>query len=794
MRVNSNTILSQYNIDKYHVTNYEVDSNIVEIDSNTFNGCELLKKVTIPGTVKVIGAGAFESCIRLEDIYLSEGLETLRNEVFSGCKSIKKIDLPNTIKYIGSFCFKDCSSLESIVIPESVEKLGDNLFFRCNRLTKISLPGSIRTVKSELNLRNCPVEEITLGDGIVEIERNAFYMCHELQNIHLPKTLITIGDYAFAGCSKLSSIVLPEGLQKISQFAFLDCENLSKINFPSTLNEIENNVFVNCNSLKEIELPIGLKAIGEEALSQISKIEKVVVKYENFNQLHNFVKLNQESLYRLYISKGKKIIGKRIIKFNGPKISKYESIKLALLLNVEAYDFIIDQEEKNPDKDLETIENNEKLSTYTGDEEIDDTISNIYRLITYFPKDLKNKIELQIKSLIGLYNESKEKYKPKLFDESSTYSLYAESPLAKRNNILDSLKSIEFDIKTAERYSNLLEQLAYYKDLISNKPSNVMKNDGIVDDIKNIIKISRNYSEDYYNIISHKLTVIINRIEENIYVDLEKIFDNNVFTVPSDEDYRLNLTIEIINLRKHLTESPNIVNKYIILLLLLRNNSNIRIDENDKLCCINDTRDTINKLPEGKFRDETYADFNNIIQEYENKLNSIIESDDFYSSQKYYEIVVSLLSRLTILSTRINKYYKSLSSFYGESIDINYARTITTPKVNSQLKKALLIIRGSKKYDEQELENNPVEEEIISFYMNVINNEVLLPDDKEDIKTKLLNFLEQKLLLLHQNVDGISVEELLNSIHSYISDMQKDLIKYIPEQIEYSQAFGGPKK
>ena len=78
--------------------------------------------------------------------------------------------------------------------------------------------------------------------------------------------------------------------------------------------------------------------------------------------------------------------------------------------------------------------------------------------------------------------------------------------------------------------------------------------------------------------------------------------------------------------------------------------------------------------------------------------------------------------------------------------------------------------------------------------MNVINNEVLLPNDKEDIKTKLLNFLEQKLLLLHQNVDGISVDELLNSIHSFISDMQKDLIKYIPKQIEYSQAFGGTKK
>ena len=77
---------------------------------------------------------------------------------------------------------------------------------------------------------------------------------------------------------------------------------------------------------------------------------------------------------------------------------------------------------------------------------------------------------------------------------------------------------------------------------------------------------------------------------------------------------------------------------------------------------------------------------------------------------------------------------------------------------------------------------------------HVTNYEVLLPDDKEDIKTKLLNFLEKKLLLLHQNVDGISVDELLNSIHSYISNMQKYLIEYIPKQIEYSQAFGGPKK
>ena len=80
----------------------------------------LLKSVTIPESVKVIGWHAF-----------------------GGCISLKSITIPESVKGIGEDAFEGCESLTSIIIPEGVECIGAEDFYRCELLTNITFQATI---------------------------------------------------------------------------------------------------------------------------------------------------------------------------------------------------------------------------------------------------------------------------------------------------------------------------------------------------------------------------------------------------------------------------------------------------------------------------------------------------------------------------------------------------------------------------------------------------------------------------------------------------------------------------
>ena len=79
------------------------------------------EKVTIPNSVKEIGASAFSDCISLEYIVI-----------------------PNSVTTIGSSAFDDCSRLINITIPNSVTKIGANVLAGCNNLKNVTAPAKFK--------------------------------------------------------------------------------------------------------------------------------------------------------------------------------------------------------------------------------------------------------------------------------------------------------------------------------------------------------------------------------------------------------------------------------------------------------------------------------------------------------------------------------------------------------------------------------------------------------------------------------------------------------------------------
>lgn len=121
---------------------------------------ENIRSVTIPGTIKYIGVGAFAFLRMLKTINISEGVEEIDRFAFSRCYELEEIVIPGSVKRIGDHAFSNCARLERIVIREGTEVIGAGAFRDCMRLKTIELPASVKEFGEE-NIRGGRINAFT---------------------------------------------------------------------------------------------------------------------------------------------------------------------------------------------------------------------------------------------------------------------------------------------------------------------------------------------------------------------------------------------------------------------------------------------------------------------------------------------------------------------------------------------------------------------------------------------------------------------------------------------------------
>ncbi len=75
--------------------------------------------------------------------------------MFDGCSSLTSVTLPLTLKVVGASAFEDCTALVSLVIPDNAVSLGDYAFANCSSLTALRLHAAVKTFGSDL-FDGCP--------------------------------------------------------------------------------------------------------------------------------------------------------------------------------------------------------------------------------------------------------------------------------------------------------------------------------------------------------------------------------------------------------------------------------------------------------------------------------------------------------------------------------------------------------------------------------------------------------------------------------------------------------------
>ena len=95
------------------LTSVKIPEGTENIMYNAFKFSPNLSSVTIPSSVKEIGAGAFEKTA-LSSVELPTGVTKIESMAFWGCKQLKTVHLPKTLKFIGGSAFAYCSNIETI--------------------------------------------------------------------------------------------------------------------------------------------------------------------------------------------------------------------------------------------------------------------------------------------------------------------------------------------------------------------------------------------------------------------------------------------------------------------------------------------------------------------------------------------------------------------------------------------------------------------------------------------------------------------------------------------------------
>lgn len=242
----------------YSGTVNENNHYVLFTDKNQSMLSLLLKSVTIPSSVKSLGAYNFWFCNNLETVTLNEGLETIGEGCFKahspyGSGKLTSVNVPSTVTTIGKQSFMNQDNLTSLTFAENSQltSIGQQAFDDDN-LSSVIIPKTVKSLGNNCFSQNSNLTVVTFEEGSV---------------------IETIGDNCFND-DNISSIVIPSTLTSLGNRCFINNSNLTSVTFEDAADEDKSKLTkigqycFNGTALTNIILPINLTTIGNYAFSK----------------------------------------------------------------------------------------------------------------------------------------------------------------------------------------------------------------------------------------------------------------------------------------------------------------------------------------------------------------------------------------------------------------------------------------------------------------------------------------------------------------------------------------------
>lgn len=262
----------------------------------SFKSCTALKTVELPDSVTSIGAEAFRGCSTLSSFRYplkwtgsvqpgAMNTKYERGRVFEGCKMLKSITIPEGVEALPYMAFSFASYLQTVQLPSTLKTINHGTFWGATGLRNINFPDGLTKIGYGAFMECTALKEANLPDSVTTIGSSAFKNCTSLAAIHFPKNWTTVVSpsaydsydsvmfskgYIFGGCTKLTSVVITDGATCIPGYAFENCTKLASVTIPSSVKVIGERAFNGCSVLKKVYLGYPVEEIGKNAFKGCS--------------------------------------------------------------------------------------------------------------------------------------------------------------------------------------------------------------------------------------------------------------------------------------------------------------------------------------------------------------------------------------------------------------------------------------------------------------------------------------------------------------------------------------------
>ena len=253
----------------------EIDGHtVIGIGERVFEGCEALTSVTIPDSVKSIGACAFDGCnipVRNDGYKVIDGwvigfsdnaqfkisnVDSIRgvaDGALEGCRALKDLSFTqdSVLKAIGVAAFKGCTELKTMMLPPSLEEIGNEAFVSCSYLGNVIVPSGVKHV-GDRAFKNCTgFTAAQIAYGVESLGEEAFYGDWRISEVDIPSTVTNIGVNAFGGDSSIIRIGLRGDIRKASEI-FSNYRSIREATVKEGDGEIVDGLFSGFSSLQDV--------------------------------------------------------------------------------------------------------------------------------------------------------------------------------------------------------------------------------------------------------------------------------------------------------------------------------------------------------------------------------------------------------------------------------------------------------------------------------------------------------------------------------------------------------------
>ena len=261
------------------------DYVITTIGTKLFMNYNGMTSVTIPSTVKMIEAYAFQKASDLGNVYLSEGLEFIGSAAFDWT-GIEELSIPNSVIEIGQGIISNCRNIKRLEIGTGLRFVGE---VRFSNNTESMIYNEIIKDGNDGSQGGCPkLEEIAVApdnpyfcsyDGDMYSNDMATLVMvgkHTKGDVVVPESVSKMYDGIWSH-TEITSLTLPDGISNLGRQMCSSCHNLTQVNIPSGCKYVPYECFFYCTSLPRIELPVGVEVIDANAFGYCESLREIKI-------------------------------------------------------------------------------------------------------------------------------------------------------------------------------------------------------------------------------------------------------------------------------------------------------------------------------------------------------------------------------------------------------------------------------------------------------------------------------------------------------------------------------------